>query len=94
MTFLKTGIFDFNFQGFYSVKYYDLDAPNKLDFIGLNYYATAVIGFNSDNFFGDTCFPGQIMGDMNLQKVSHKLFMTLQNLKNQFISRKMAWPTT
>lgn len=66
MDFLKTGIFDFNLQGFCSVKYYDLDAPKKYDFFGLNYYAAAVVGFNSNNFFGDTCFPDQVMGDMNL----------------------------
>lgn len=66
LNFFKTGIFDFNINGFCAVRHYDLDAPKKLDWIGLNYYATAVIGFNCQNFFGDTCFPDQVMGDMNL----------------------------
>lgn len=33
------------------------DGFKPYDFIGLNYYADPVIGFNTKNFFGDTHFP-------------------------------------
>jgi len=66
MKFLKTGKFDFRVFGLANVQYKDDFAPKSFDFFGLNYYATAVIGFNMENGFGDTHFPGQIMGDMHL----------------------------
>ncbi len=38
----------------------------SFDFVGLNYYASAVIGWNKKTIFGSTCFPHQVMGDMDL----------------------------
>jgi len=67
MDFLRTG--QFKYKPFFccdTVECENDDAPNSYDFVGLNYYATAVIGFNGENIFGATCFPGQTMGDMDL----------------------------
>lgn len=62
MNFLKTGIFDHNLaNGFSRVHYVDADIDKHNDFIGLNYYARCVLGPA-----GTTCFPGQVMGDMDL----------------------------
>ncbi|MBX9830499.1 family 1 glycosylhydrolase [Candidatus Babeliales bacterium] len=71
MNFLRTG--EYLYEPFSTfcckplrIVYQDDRAPHSFDFIGLNYYATAVIGFNSDTIFGSAFFPGQIMGDMDL----------------------------
>ena len=37
--------------------------PKPFDYIGLNFYSDAIIGFNTKNFFGPTHFPHQTMGD-------------------------------
>lgn len=38
----------------------------SFDFIGLNYYARTVVGWNKKSILGSTCFPHQVMGDMDL----------------------------
>ncbi len=38
----------------------------SFDFIGLNYYASPVVGWNRQNTFGPTCFSDQVMGDLAL----------------------------
>jgi beta-glucosidase len=75
MRFLKTGKFDYertwldplrcyNLHG--SCHYEDPGAVGAMDFIGLNFYANAVIGFNVTNIFGPTHFAHQKMGDLAL----------------------------
>lgn len=67
MEFFKDGIFDYDPMLLpVSVYHSNPRAPHSFDFFGLNYYATAVAGFNTNNIFGSTCFPGQIMSDMDL----------------------------
>lgn len=65
-TFLKTGRYYYRFFPFASEYYHEPEAPSAFDFIGLNFYANAVIGFNKTNFFGPTCFPHQEIGNMYL----------------------------
>jgi len=64
--FLSTGDFDYHKCCLADVHHHDQRAPGALDWIGVNFYARAVIGFNWQNGFGPTCFPGQEMGDMYL----------------------------
>ena len=65
MDFLKTGHIQYTLPG--AIKnFYHPNAVNSFDFMGLNFYANAVIGFNIVNGFGPTCFPGQVMSDMYL----------------------------
>jgi len=66
MTFLKTGEIHYRINFLARKDYEDYSAPSAFDFIGLNFYANPVIGFNATNFFGPTCFFGQEMGDMYL----------------------------
>lgn len=65
INFLKTGRIDYD-HWFYKTQYYNPAGPTSYDFIGLNFYGNVVIGFNSDNFFGSTKFPGQDMGDFHI----------------------------
>lgn len=60
--FLKTGHFNYD-HWIARTHTYNPDAPHSYDFIGLNFYGNAVLGFNFKNFFGPTCFPHQDMGD-------------------------------
>lgn len=62
MNFFSTGHYDYN-HWFLHIKHYDPDAPQTLDFMGLNFYGNPVVGFNSTNFFGPTHFPHQETGD-------------------------------
>jgi beta-glucosidase len=66
MIFLKEGTFNYYMPGVAFKKYSDPDVVGVGDFIGLNFYANAVIGFNLDNLFGPTYFKGQKMGDLAL----------------------------
>ena len=66
MEFFKTGKFDYEKTLLATRHYADPDAVGAMDFIGLNFYANPVIGLNTTNFFGPTCFPGQKMGDLAL----------------------------
>ncbi len=63
--FLKTGRLNFR-HWFAHVEYEELEAPQSYDFIGLNFYGNVVLGFNTKNFFGPTCFPHQIMGEYHV----------------------------
>jgi len=61
MEFLYTG--NFNFSPWWSFGYfnisYSIDKDTTInDFIGLNYYGDPVMGFNTNNYFGTTHFPG------------------------------------
>lgn len=66
MNYLKTGVYYYSFFLLAYENYTNELAPKSYDFIGLNFYANAVIGFNRKNFFGPTYFRGQEMGDMYL----------------------------
>jgi beta-glucosidase len=74
MNFFRTGTFHYEktslpyklIFGSAYLHYEDLSAVGAMDFIGLNFYANAIVGLNSTNFFGPTCFPGQKMGDLAL----------------------------
>ncbi|MES2219081.1 MAG: family 1 glycosylhydrolase [Pseudomonadota bacterium] len=66
MNFFKTGKFDYEIPLVASKHDFVPDAVNSLDFIGLNFYANAVIGFNPENGFGPTYFPGQKKGELHL----------------------------
>lgn len=65
MQYLSSGEYHYHFPMIASEKYVNTYAQ-PYDFIGLNYYADAVLGFNRKNIFGPTCFPHQEMGDMYL----------------------------
>lgn len=65
LSFLKSGHYHYH-HFFVNEDYYDASAPFSYDFIGLNFYGNAVIGFNKQNFFGPTQFPHQEMSDMFL----------------------------
>jgi beta-glucosidase len=65
LNFFKTGVF--YYHNLAAFKFFsDPRAKTSNDFIGLNYYANAMIGFNWKNIFGPTCRPDQVMGDMYL----------------------------
>ncbi len=65
--FFTTGLFDYDAPLLSAhVHYQDLRAPAANDFIGLNFYANPIIGPNTINGYGATCFSGQEMGDMFL----------------------------
>lgn len=64
--FLKTGHLKYGIPWFGPKAYYDPSAMDSYDFLGLNFYAHPVIGFNKVNFFGPTSFPHQEMGEMYL----------------------------
>ncbi len=66
MNFFKTGTFVYKRCFLQNVVYTDIRAPDANDFIGLNFYANPVVGFNSKNGYGPTCRAGQVMGDMFL----------------------------
>lgn len=66
IAFFKTGHFDYDYKFLAHEHYDDPAAPTAFDFIGLNFYANVVVGFNTTNFFGATCFSHQEMGDMYL----------------------------
>ena len=66
MAFLKTGRLNYSLMGTAYKDFYQPYAMESYDFLGLNFYANAIIGFNKQNFFGATCFPEQVMGDMYL----------------------------
>jgi beta-glucosidase len=49
-----------------SKKYTDLNPRRPYDFLGLNFYSTAVIGYNAQGKLDATCLEGQVMSDMFL----------------------------
>ena len=67
MKFFQTGEFHYHKWPLVRIDYAEPAAKFSNDFIGLNYYASAVIGFNRENVFGPTCFAGDVMGDMFLR---------------------------
>lgn len=66
MNFLRTGRFKYTRHFREGVHYEDSRAPTSNDFIGLNFYANPIVGFNKQNVYGPTCRRGQVMGDMFL----------------------------
>lgn len=64
MNFFKTGNFHYQSRVIKDIQYSDPSAVNAFDFFGLNFYANAVIGFNSKNFFGATSRNNKPMTDM------------------------------
>ena len=66
MNFFKTGTFKYKRCFLPNVEYTDARAPNANDFIGLNFYANPIVGFNRTNGYGATCRNDQVMGDMFL----------------------------
>lgn len=71
MEFFKTGIFNCYLPLASNVYYEDKEAPNSLDFVGVNYYSSplvkmnylALLTFNFTEVMQSTCFQGEVMSD-------------------------------
>jgi beta-glucosidase len=63
MKFLKTGSICLDWWTA-SKKYQDDTAPSSFDFVGLNFYGNAVLGFNAKGLPDADCFEGQVLSDM------------------------------